>query len=169
MSTDENSSPGRSGATYKLLNQVAAHLMEYRKPLLVEWIKRISENGLLSTMEKRDVFLETRRAYDSYVEALKAETTEAQRAHARSLSELFIQRKIKTYEVVEIMLLLRDVVARFLFTKYQPISGKWNHVLDVYEPAANRIVTAVALGFVQERDRVICQYQETMRELSVRL
>jgi rsbT co-antagonist protein RsbR len=39
-------------------------------------------------------------------------------------------------------------------------------VLDAYEPAANRIATTVGVGFVQERERVIREQQEAIRELS---
>ena len=41
-----------------------------------------------------------------------------------------------------------------------------NKVLDAYEPAANRIANTVAVSFVQERERVIRQQQEAIRELS---
>ena len=39
-------------------------------------------------------------------------------------------------------------------------------MLDAYEPAANRIANTVAINFVQERERVIRQQQEAIRELS---
>ena len=39
-------------------------------------------------------------------------------------------------------------------------------MLDAYEPAANRIANTVAVGFVQERERIIRQQQEAIRELS---
>jgi rsbT co-antagonist protein RsbR len=55
------------------------------------------------------------------------------------------------------------VLARSLFEKYQ---DDFNRVLDVYEPAANRIANTVAINFVQERERVIRQQQEAIRELS---
>ena len=64
------------------------------------------------------------------------------------------------------MLLLRDVLARSLFEKYQGDFELLNRVLDAYEPAANRIANTVACGFVQERERVIRQQQEAIRELS---
>jgi len=64
------------------------------------------------------------------------------------------------------VLLLRDVLARSLFAKYQADSEKLNRILDAYEPAANRIANTVAVGFVQERERVIRQQQEAIRELS---
>ena len=64
------------------------------------------------------------------------------------------------------MLLLRDVLARSLFEKYQADFDFLNRVLDAYEPAANRIANTVAVNFVQERERVIRQQQEAIRELS---
>src|SRR6267143_1450149 len=39
-------------------------------------------------------------------------------------------------------------------------------VFDSYEPAANRIANTVAVGFVEERERIIRQQQEAIRELS---
>ena len=44
--------------------------------------------------------------------------------------------------------------------------GVHHAVLDAYEPAANRIANTVAVGFVQERERIIRQQQEAIRELS---
>ena len=68
--------------------------------------------------------------------------------------------------MVGIVLLLRDVLARSLFAKYQADFTMLNRILDAYEPAANRIANTVAVGFVQERERVIRQQQEAIRELS---
>jgi rsbT co-antagonist protein RsbR len=62
--------------------------------------------------------------------------------------------------------LLRDVLARSLFEKYQSDFEMLNRVLDAYEPAANRIANTVSVSFVQERERVIRQQQEAIRELS---
>jgi rsbT co-antagonist protein RsbR len=41
-----------------------------------------------------------------------------------------------------------------------------NRVLDAYEPVANRIANTVAVSFVDERERVIRQQQDAIRELS---
>src|SRR5919201_748013 len=75
-------------------------------------------------------------------------------------------RGVETYEVVGIVLLLRDVLARSLFEKYQKDVELLNRVLDAYEPAANRIANTVAVSFVQERERVIRQQQDAIKELS---
>ena len=53
-----------------------------------------------------------------------------------------------------------------LFAKYQNDFALLNRILDAYEPAANRIANTVAVGFVQERERVIREQQEAIRELS---
>ena len=39
-------------------------------------------------------------------------------------------------------------------------------MLDAYEPAANRIANTVAVSFVDERERIIRQQQDAIRELS---
>jgi len=61
---------------------------------------------------------------------------------------------------------LRDLLARSLFAKYQEDFDKLNQILDAYEPASNRIANTVAVGFVQERERIIREQQEAIRELS---
>src|SRR5207253_10884186 len=57
------------------------------------------------------------------------------------------------------------VLPRSLFKKYQTDFSLLNRVLDIYEPAANRIANTVAVGFVQERERIIREQQEAIREL----
>ena len=97
---------------------------------------------------------------------LETGSVEALQRYARDLSERIIPRGVETHEVVGIVLLLRDVLARSLFEKYQRDFGLLNRVLDAYEPAANRIANTVAVSFVDERERVIRQQQDSIRELS---
>lgn len=156
----------RSEAASELLRELVSHLRQNRTQLREEWVGRISETRLLTAMTKEEIFAEATSVYDSYVEALETETFEALQAYARNLSERIIPRGVETHEVVGIVLLLRDVLARSLFAKYQNDFRKLNRILDSYEPAANRIANTVAVGFVQERERVIRQQQEAIRELS---
>ncbi|HYX70815.1 MAG TPA: STAS domain-containing protein [Terriglobales bacterium] len=149
-----------------LLRELVAHLRQNRTQLRQEWARRITEAQLLTAMNKDEIFAEATAVYDQYVEALETGTFEALQAYARSLSERIIPRGVETHEVVGIVLLLRDVLARSLFAKYQADFTKLNRILDAYEPAANRIANTVAVGFVQERERVIRQQQEAIRELS---
>ena len=155
---------GESTAT--ILRELVAHLRENRTQLRQEWAQRITEAKLLTAMSADEIFTEATAVYDQYVEALETGTFEALQAYARNLSERIIPRGVETHEVIGIVLLLRDVLARSLFAKYQGDFGKLNRILDAYEPAANRIANTVAVGFVQERERIIREQQEAIRELS---
>src|SRR5467141_5294306 len=155
-----------SESTTALLRELVSHLRQHRTQLREEWAQRITEARLLTAMTKEEVFAEATSVYDNYVEALETGTFEALQAYARNLSERIIPRGVETHEVVGIVLLLRDVLARSLFAKYQADFTKLNRILDAYEPAANRIAITVAVGFVQERERVIREQQEAIRVLS---
>ena len=149
-----------------MLRELVAHLRQNRTQLREEWARRITESRLLTAMTQEEVFIEATAVYDNYVAVLETGSVEALQEYARDLSERIIPRGVETHEVLGIVLLLRDVLARSLFKKYQSDFGMLNRVLDAYEPAANRIANTVAVSFVQERERIIRQQQEAIRELS---
>src|SRR5688500_15816218 len=140
----------------QLLPQLVAHLREHRSNLRQDWASRIQESGLLHAMTPQEISAETTSVYDNYVEVLETGSVEALQRYARDLSERIIPRGVETHEVVGIVLLLRDVLARSLFEKYQRDFGLLNHILDAYEPAANRIANTVAvkIGRAACRERV---------------
>src|SRR5205809_604398 len=149
-----------------LLRELVAHLRQNRTQLREEWARRITRAELLTAMTEEEIFAEATAVYDNYVEALETGTFEALQAYSRRLSERIIPRGVETDEVVGIVLLLRDVLARSLFNKYQDNVEKLNRILHTYDPAANRLANTVAVGFVEERERIIRQQQEAIRELS---
>ena len=149
-----------------LLSELVAHLRQGRTQLREEWARRITESELLTAMTQEEVFIEATSVYDNYVAVLETGSVESLQDYARDLSERIIPRGVETHEVLGIVLLLRDVLARSLFKKYQADFAMLNQVLDAYEPAANRIANTVGVSFVQERERIIRQQQEAIRELS---
>jgi rsbT co-antagonist protein RsbR len=149
-----------------LLRELVAHLRQNRTQLREEWARRITDAQLLTAMSNEEIFSEATSVYDNYVEVLETGSVEALQAYARNLSERIIPRGVETHEVLGIVLLLRDVLARSLFKKYQADFDLLNRVLDAYEPASNRIANTVGVSFVQERERIIRQQQEAIRELS---
>src|SRR5438552_8592453 len=153
-------------ATAGLLTELVTHLRQNRTQLREEWARRITESQLLTAMTKQEIFAEATSVYDNYVAVLETGSVEALQAYARDLSERIIPRGVETHEVLGIVLLLRDVLARSLFKKYQSDFALLNRVLDSYEPAANRIANTVGVSFVEERERVIRQQQKALRELS---
>src|SRR6266705_3306000 len=158
--------PSAAENTVSLLRELVAHLRQRRTELRQEWARRIRDSRLLTAMSTEEIFSEATAVYDNYVEVLETGSVEALQAYARDLSERIIPRGVETHEVLGIVLLLRDVLARSLFQKYQDDFDLLNRVLDAYEPAANRIANTVGVSFVQERERVIRQQQEAIRELS---
>jgi len=153
-------------AHHALLPELVSHLREHRTELRAEWVQRIESTKLLHAMTPQEIASETSSVYDNYVEVLETGSVDALQRYARDLSERIIPRGVETDEVVGIVLLLRDVLARSLFSKYQDDFSLLNRVLDAYEPAANRIANTVAVSFVEERERVIRDQQDAIRELS---
>ncbi len=156
----------RPETSAELLRELVTHLRENRSALPEEWAGRIRQAQLLQAMSEAEIFSEATAVYDNYVEALETGSVEALQAYTADLSERILARGVETHEVLGIVLLLRDVLARSLFKKYQYDFELLNRVLDAYEPAANRIANTVAVSFVEQRERVIGQQQEAIRELS---
>jgi rsbT co-antagonist protein RsbR len=150
----------------QLLPELVSHLRNNRTRLREQWASRIADAHLLSTMTAQEIFTEATSMYDNYVEVLETGSVEELQRYARDLSERIIPRGVETQEVVGIVLLLRDVLARSLFETYREDFDVLNRVLDAYEPAANRIANTVAVSFVEQRERIICQQQDSIRELS---
>jgi anti-anti-sigma regulatory factor len=168
--TDDHSTDETSEEPYAhrepLLPQLVAHLREHRSRLRDTWARKVVEANLLEAMTPQEMAAETTLVYDNYVEVLETGSVEALQDYARDLSERIVPRGVETHEVVGIVLLLRDVLARSLFEKYRHDPHLLSAILDAYEPAANRIANTVAVSFVEERERIIRQQQDALRELS---
>jgi rsbT co-antagonist protein RsbR len=153
-------------ADVSLLHELVDYLRQNRTELREEWVRRITDAQLLRVMTPEEIFSEVTAVYDNYVDALETGSIESLQAYARDLSERIIPRGVETHEVLGIVLLLRDVLARSLFVNYQHDADLLSRILDSYEPAANRIAVTVGVSFVEERERVIREQQEAIRELS---
>jgi rsbT co-antagonist protein RsbR len=153
-------------SAHVLLTELVAHLRQNRTQLREEWARRITESKLLTAMTQEEIFIEATAVYDNYVAVLETGSVEALQEYALDLSERIIPRGVEIREVLGIVLLLRDVLGRSLFKKYGSDFAMLNRVLDAYEPAANRIANTVGVSFVHERERIIRQQQEAIRELS---
>lgn len=160
---DTGSTTGQQEAS---LEELVAYLRQQRSELREQWASRISEAQLLRVMSQEEIFSEVTAVYDNYVDALETGSIETLQAYARDLSDRIIPRGVETHEVLGIVLLLRDVLARKLFVRYQSDPDQLNHVLDIYEPAANRVAVTVGVSFVEQRERIIREQQAAIRELS---
>jgi rsbT co-antagonist protein RsbR len=148
------------------LEDLVAYLRQKRPELREQWAARISEAQLLRVMSQEEIFSEVTAVYDNYVDALETGSVQTLQAYARDLSDRIIPRGVETHEVLGIVLLLRDVLARELFVRYQSDPEQLGRVLDIYEPAANRVAVTVGVSFVEQRERIIREQQAAIRELS---
>jgi rsbT co-antagonist protein RsbR len=156
----------QAGDAEASLEELVAYLRNKRSELREQWASRISEAQLLRVMSQEEIFSEVTAVYDNYVDALETGSVETLQAYARDLSDRIIPRGVETHEVLGIVLLLRDVLARELFVRYQSDPDQLNRVLDIYEPAANRVAVTVGVSFVEQRERIIREQQAAIRELS---
>jgi rsbT co-antagonist protein RsbR len=166
MSAETSTSALPTTADESLLPELVAYLRENRTGLREQWVDRITAAKLLTAMTPDEIFSEVTAVYDNYVAALETGSVETLQAYARDLSERIIPRGVDTDQVLGIVLLLRDVLARSLFVHYENSPDLLHRILDAYEPAANRIAVTVGVSFVEERERVIREQQEAIRELS---
>jgi len=149
-----------------LLHELVEYLRANRGELRERWAGRIADAELLRVMTADEIFSEVTAVYDNYVDALETGSVETLQDYARDLSERIIRRGVETHEVLGIVLLLRDVLGRSLLVNYERDRDLLRRILDAYEPAANRIAVTVGVSFVEERERVIREQQEAIRELS---
>ena len=132
-----------------------------------EWARRITEAQLLTAMTPEEIFSEATSVYDNYVEVLETGSVEALQDYARNLSERIIPRgrRDPRGRSASCCCCATCWPARCSRSTSRT-STLLNRVLDAYEPAANRIANTVGVSFVQERERIIRQQQEAIRELS---
>src|SRR5688500_20247119 len=136
--TARRAADGQADGSAALLRELVGHLRQNRSQLREEWARRITDAQLLTAMSPEEIFSEATSVYDNYVEVLETGSVEALQDYARNLSERIIPRGVEPDEVLGIVLLLRDVLNRSLFEKYQTDFAYLNQVLDAYEPPANR-------------------------------
>lgn len=149
-----------------ILHEVVTLLHNNRSELHTALASRITADGFLAAMTHTEVMEECRAMYDNYLRALDTGATESLEAYVRDLNERIISRGIEEHEVVGTLFLLRDVLSRSLYSAYRQDRERLTRVLGAYGPAANRIATAVTVGFVREHERIISRQQEAIDRLS---
>ena len=118
--------PSRA-TTQALLTELVAHLRQNQtRNSARSGPAESPSRGYSPHMTREEIFVEATAVYDNYVAVLETGAVEALQEYARDLSERIIPRGVETHEVLGIVLLLRDVLARSLFKKYQTDFGMLN-------------------------------------------
>ena len=156
--------PAESNA--KRVRELVDHFNKLRNPLRKQWVQMMTAKGFLAGLSREEIENESMTIYDTCVGCLeKGEYTAAEHYAAR-MAARGVLGNMTPEQILGGMLTLRDVYGRSLFERYQQNLQRLSEALDVYEPVANKILSIVALAFLEEREKVVRQQQEAIRELS---
>ncbi len=150
----------------ELVEELSGLLEDNAAELKKQWVKEMTEMGLLEKLSPLEIEQQSTAIYDTCVLTLKTGMYEAAKKYAREMAKKGVLEAMTVDQIIMGMLKLRDVYGRFIFYKYQKDVEKLYKVLGVYEPVANRILSIVALAFVEEREMKITEQQQAMLTLS---
>ena len=149
-----------------LKDELVAHLREARDQLRGEWVQMMRAKGLLEGMTAAETETESATIYDTCVTCLDSGEYAGAERYADRMAERGVLRGMTPEQILGGMLTLRDVYGRSLFARYLDHPDRLASALDLYEPVANNILLIVALAFIQQRERLLREQQEAIRELS---
>jgi len=156
----------KDGGTESLVRELVAHFREKREPLRRQWVEQMTGKGFLAGLTPEETERESATIYDTCVGCLETGQYDGAQAYASKMAERAVLRGMTTEQAIGGLLTLRDVYGRSLFERYQRDLTRLSAALDIYEPVANKILSLVALAFIDEREKVVRQQLEAIRELS---
>jgi rsbT co-antagonist protein RsbR len=163
---DRTTFPADAKSTDALQRELVKHFRDMREPLRLQWVKQMTAKGLLAGLTAAETESESSTIYDTCVGCLDTGRYDAAQDYARRMAERGVLRAMTSEQILGGMLTLRDVYGRTLADKYQRDMERLYRALDIYEPVANKILSIVAIAFIEERERIVRQQQEAIRELS---
>ena len=153
-------------AAVVMMRELVAHFRERREPLRQQWVEQMTGKGLLAGLTPEETERESITIYDTCVGCLETGKYDVAQTYATRMAERGVLRGMTTEQIIGGLATMRDVYGRSLFERYQRDMARLSAALDLYEPVANKILSIVALAFVEERAKVVRQQQEAMREFS---
>ena len=150
----------------ELVAELSGLLEDNAGELKKQWVKEMTEMGLLEKLTPVEIEQQSSAIYDICVLTLRTGMYDAATKYAREMAKKGVLEAMTVDQIIMGFLKLRDVYGRFIFSEYKNDVKKLFKVLDVYEPVANRILNIVALAFVEEREMVVKEQQAAMLALS---
>ena len=163
---DRTVSPADAMSTEALQRELVKHFRDMREPLRLQWVQQMTAKELLAGLTPAETESESSTIYDTCVGCLDTGRYDAAQDYARRMAERGVLRAMTSEQILGGMLTLRDVYGRTLADKYQGDMERLYCALDIYEPVANKILSIIAIAFIEERERIVRQQQEAIRELS---
>ncbi len=125
----------------------------------------MAKRGLFKGLTPEEAEAESTVVYDALVECLETGRYHSAQAYAQDMAERDVFRGIGAKQVIGRLLVLRDVCGRALHARYHRRTDALHRALDLYEPVMNRILTIVAMAFLQERERAVGRGREQLGAL----
>ncbi|MGI6686678.1 MAG: STAS domain-containing protein [Bacillota bacterium] len=150
----------------ELLHELVAHFRTNSDPLRQQWVEQMTLKDLVAGLTPDELQNESSTIYDTCIDCLETGKYHAAQTYANMLAERGVLHGMTTEQIIGGFLTLRDIYGRSLFERYQQDIERLSAALDIYEPVANKILSIVALAFIEERENVVRQQEEAIRELS---
>jgi rsbT co-antagonist protein RsbR len=163
--TDGNGAPV-TGPDKALREELVTHAHAERAQLRTEWLGHMAAAGFLKGTTAEETDFESATLYDACVECLQNDRYQAAQNYAERMAKRAVRGAEDPQRILVGMMTLRDVRVRSIIRHYGTDPDQLLRALDIYEPVANRILLILAMAFLAERERVMAQHQEAMRELS---
>ncbi len=144
---------------------LVAFLREEREAIRQAWLSEMTRRGLFKGLTPEEAEAESATVYEALVECVETGRYHSAQAYAQDIAERDVFHGIGAKQVVGRLLILRDVCGRAIQKRYRRRSGDLQQVLDLYEPVVNRILTIVAMAFLQERERAVGRGREQLAAL----
>jgi signal transduction histidine kinase len=125
----------------------------------------MARRALLKGLSRQEAEAEFAAIHDALVKCTETGRYHSAQAFAQDMAERDVFRGIGAKQVIGRLLVFRDVVGRFLQAHYRRRSNELQQALDIYEPVMNRMLTIVAMAFLQERERAVGHGREQLSAL----
>jgi len=145
--------------------EVVDHLRTGREVIRSAWVAELARRGFARLLTPEEAEAESARIYDALIECLETGRYHSAQAYAQDMAERDVFRGIGAKQVIGRLLVLRDVCGRALRERCGGDPAMEAGVRDVYEPVVNRILTIVAMAFLQERERAVGRGREQLGAL----
>ncbi len=137
----------------RVSQEIVKHFKDNSDALRQRWVKEMTASGLLNHLTLDEVETESQVIYNTCVSCFATGNYKGAEKYAQAMAEKGVLEGMKTEEIIGGMLTLRDVYGRSLFYKYREKQAILDEMLMLYEPVANKILSIVAMAFVEEKTR----------------
>ncbi|MCK4464046.1 MAG: hypothetical protein KAU58_07025 [Candidatus Omnitrophica bacterium] len=148
-----------------LTKELVKYFRENREILRKQWIKEMVLKKFLEGLTPQEIETESTTIYDTCIDCLVTENYKGAKKYAQAMAQKGVLQGMSTEQIIGGMLTLRDVYGKSLRKKYTEPS-KVNKALSIYEPVANKILSIVAMAFVDEKTKAL---EEAKAELEKKI